>query len=836
MIIALFFLLSTFVVQVQNPSPVATPSPVLCCAEQKTAIAPEKTSPPTGSPTNSSPPRATGGALPAEKTQPVRIPMTDKPPVIDGILEDEVWGQAALLKDFYQTQPGDNTAPSQPTECLITYDDKFLYIAFRATDEAGQVRATVAKRDAIFEDDNVRIVLDTFNDQRKAYVFAFNPLGVQADGILTDGVSEDYSVDIVMESKGVLTDQGYTVEVAIPFKSLRYEAGKDKLWGIHVFRRIKRFNNELDSWMPLARERSGLLNQAGRITGLTGISTERTLELIPSLTLSETGRRTRTLSPAALAADPSLLDPGRMVNSPIEFDPGLTTKFGITPTITLDFTLNPDFAQVEADQTVVLVNQRFPIFFEEKRPFFLEGIDTFQTPLSPVHTRTIIDPDVAVKLTGRRGRNTFGLLLASDNAPGNFNDEERLEPANFRFLDKNSYIGVLRVRRDIGQQSSLGLIATTYSFIDRHNSVGGVDGRFRLNPSTFFNFQVLGTTSRRFFFDADLGRRVYRTGNGLGYSFTFDKVGRHFSYTFNGEGRSSLYRADVGFTRRINTNSENLFVRYNSEPNPSARLVSWRVTNYSNTNFDWRGRAQNWDNETQVSWNFQRQSSLVVGFNRGYERVFEEEFGPKRTPARAGTFAGDDSERTTHRKELFLIAETIPRSEFSAYVFLSHTWGGLDFDSGAGPRFPRASPGALLDAGAQRDPGPGNGLLIEGKFIYRPTAKLNASLNYTKSRLRRYDTGLLAFDEDIYSLRSTYQFTRFLFTRGRLDYSLLNAQMQSEFLLGWTPNPGTSLYVGYNDDLNYNGFNPFTNQFEPGFRRNGRRFFIKMSYLIRRSF
>src|SRR5207247_2309709 len=166
-------------------------------------------------------------------------------------------------------------------------------------------------------------------------------------------------------------------EVAIPFKSLRYVAGKDKLWGAHFWRREKRFNNELDMWMPINRDISSWLAQEGHLSGLEGISTERTLELIPSLTLSETGKRKATLSSAQVAA--GLLDPGRMVNAPIKFDPGLTGKYSITPNVTLDFAINPDFAQVESDQLVVTANQRFPIFFPEKRPFFLEGIDIFNT-------------------------------------------------------------------------------------------------------------------------------------------------------------------------------------------------------------------------------------------------------------------------------------------------------------------------------------------------------------------------------------------------------------------------------------------------------------------------
>src|SRR5205085_1904537 len=277
----------------------------------------------------------------------------------------------------------------------------------------------------------------------------------------------DFSVDIVMESKGTLTSDGYTVEVAIPFKSLRYEAGKDKLWGIQVFRIIQRFNSEQDSWMPISRDINGLLNQAGHITGLEGISQERTLELIPSLTVSETGKLLQHY-------DPIPNDPGRLVNQPMKLDLGLTAKFTLNANSTVNLAINPDFAQVEADATVVTANQRFPIFFEEKRPFFLEGIDIFRTPIAAVHTRTIIDPDIAVKLTGKRGRNTYGLLFASDNAPGDFTNELRFDPeqlpaAGDRIIGQNAKIGVLRVKRDIGKENSIGFLATAYDFVGKKN-------------------------------------------------------------------------------------------------------------------------------------------------------------------------------------------------------------------------------------------------------------------------------------------------------------------------------------------------------------------------------
>src|SRR5437868_8014662 len=422
--------------------------------------------------------------LPPEKANPVKLSKFEKPPVIDGKIDEEIWKSAIVLKDFYQVQPGDNIAPSKPTEVLLGYDSKFLYIAFHCYDEPDKVRATIPKRDNVWNDDYVGILFDTFNDSRKAYEFDFNPLGVQADGTWTDN-NEDFNPDFVFESKGIVTADGWTLEVAIPFKSLRYVAGKDKLWGAHFFRRIKRFNNELDMWMPLSRDNSSWLAQEGHLAGLEGISTERTLELIPSLTLSETGKRKATLTSDQVNA--GMKDPGRFVNEPVKFDPGLTGKFSITPNVTLDFAINPDFAQVESDQLVVTANQRFPIFFSEKRPFFLEGIDIFNSQIAAVHTRTIVDPDFAVKLTGKLNRNTFGLLVASDNAPGNYGAEERLF-ADPRLIDKNASAGILRLKHDLGTKDSfIGFLGTYRRFVDQYNQLGGVDTKLRINKVTTFN-------------------------------------------------------------------------------------------------------------------------------------------------------------------------------------------------------------------------------------------------------------------------------------------------------------------------------------------------------------
>ena len=831
-----------------DPSP--TPSPV---AEK----AAEKSSPTSSRPAEVKVGKAAALGLPSEKSNPVRLVRFEKPPTIDGKLDDEVWKTAAVLKDFYQIQPGDNLIPENRTEVRLGYDMRFLYIAFHCFDDPTKVRATVAKRDDIWNDDYVGILFDTFNDQRRAYEFDFNPLGVQADGIWTEGQGEDFSLDLVMESKGMVTTDGYTIEVALPFKSLRYVAGKDKLWGMHFWRRTKRLNNSLDMWIPMDRDKGSWLAQEGHLTGLEGISTERTLELIPSLTVSETGKRKVT----------------HFVNEPVKLDPGLTGKYSLTPTVTLDFAINPDFAQVESDQLVVTANQRFPIFFAEKRPFFLEGIDIFNTQIAAVHTRTIVDPDVAVKLSGKINRNTFGLMLASDNGPGNFSEEDRAsailslaDPRN-RLIDKNASVGVLRLKRDIGKSDSfIGFLGTYRRFVDQYNELGGFDGRFRIDKQTTFSWQVLGTRSRNQFFFPEEGQTLDRRENGFIYAVDYNQGGRHFGHEFSMVGRTRYYRADVGFTRRNNTNNPNWFIRYNSEPKPKARVIGWRVYTDFSANFDWQGRSQNFNNETQFQLQLRRQTYIGIGTDHGYERVFESEFGAKRQPGsncvvnNTCTFAGEDNERSTPNRDIYFYAESTPNKQIQYNFFVSRAWNTLDFDFGALPKFPRVSPSALAAAQARdsglckvdplnpnppplpaicrapQDPGPGAFWHFDGGITYQPTSAINARLSYTKERLVRYDTHRLAFDENIVSLRTTYQFTRFLFARGRVDYDTIASNIKGQFLLGWTPNPGTAFYAGYNDDLNRNGFNPFSGQLEPGFRRNGRTFFIKMSYLFRRSF
>ena len=536
----------------------------------------------------------------------------------------------------------------------------------------------------------------------------------------------------------------------------------------------------------------------------------------------------------AFAGTLGIADQGKFVNEPIKIDPGITAKFSISAAATLDLQSIRTSRRSKPTRRSNTANQRFPIFFDEKRPSFSKASKFSSTPIGAVHTRTIIDPDIAAKLTGKRGRNTYGLLVASDNAPGDFTNEQRYDPellpaAGNRIIGKNATIGILRLKRDIGKENSIGFLATAYNFVNRSNYLGGFDSRVRFDKHTTFDFQVLGTNSRRCALASDPKNDKCQTLNGFAYAYNLSRNMRHLGWNVNGAGRTQGYRADVGFVRRLNTNNHNFNLWYNTEPKPKAKIVSWEYNSYLGGNFDWQKRLQNWTYEGQMGPNLQRQTFIRWGYNTGYERDFAYEFN-------LVNFATDGSEKSTRSKNVFGYMGSTPTKRINFFYFLGYRWGEMDYDFGAGPRFPRVSLAALADPDAPLDPGPGKLLYTNGNVTYKATNDLNFALTFQKNRLVRNDSGLLAFDSNIYSLKTTYQFTRFAFARARIDYSSITSSYRGQFLFGWAPNPGTALYVGYNDDMNRNFVNRFSGHLEPGFRRNGRTFFIKASYLFRRSF
>ncbi len=438
-------------------------------------------------------------------------------------------------------------------------------------------------------------------------------------------------------------------------------------------------------------------------------------------------------------------------------------------------------------------------------------------------------------MSGKLGDYTLGVLAASDNAPGEFTDEELakydLRPTIEQFIGKNAFVGIARLKRDIGTESYIGLLATGYSFVDNENRTIGVDSRFVFTPQTTLALQIVGTTSKRQFYDPGKNEDVYRDGRGFGYHTRFLQSGRHLIFTIEAEGRTPDYRADIGFTTQTNTNKWYFVIRYNSEPQSDATLISWNAVYTLHTDFDWQGRMKYSYHYPRILLNFPNQSFINIYAYVDYLRLFEEEFGPRRTATQQGAFAGE-SQRSTVYKGFSIEAGTTPIKQLTAYVNVDRAWDNFDFDFGYGIRFPRVSPAALENPDAPLDPGPGRTLDIKVSLLFQPDELLRFALDYTKSRLFREDTKRVAFDQNIVALGATYQFSPFEFLRLRVEYESLMAKLRAQLLLGWTPSPGTALYIGYNEDLSYNGYNPFTQVYEPGLYRNSRTIFLKSSYVF----
>src|SRR3989454_10366698 len=340
-----------------------------------------------------------------------KIPLSTIPRVyrrhkLEDFLENHPLEAELAVSDFRQNLPGAGVPATEPTAAYLSYDDKNLYVAFVCRDQAGQVRAHLAKREATDQDDGVGVLLDTFRDFHRAYYFFSNPLGVQTDAIYTEGQGYDYSFDTLWDSAGLVLNDGYVVLFAIPFKSLRFSNGPEQTWGIALYRVILR-KSEYDYWPYVTQRVEGLTQQFAPVGGLDRVSPGRNIQLIPY---------------GLLASDHFLNQPGGgappMFLDKFEHRAGLDAKFVVKDSLSFDFTLNPDFSQVESDDPQVTVNQRFAVFFPEKRPFFIENAGFFATPIDLFFSRQIADPQFGGRMTGKLGQWTLGALVIDDRQPG----------------------------------------------------------------------------------------------------------------------------------------------------------------------------------------------------------------------------------------------------------------------------------------------------------------------------------------------------------------------------------------------------------------------------------
>lgn len=468
---------------------------------------------------------------------------------IDGVLDEPAWETATVIPIAYEWLPGDNATPPVRTEALLTFDSDNIYAAFRAFDpDPSKIRAHLMDRDSIetfVQDDHVTLMFDPFNDERRAFQFRVNPLGVQADAIFSqnEGI-EDFSWDIIWSSAGRITNDGYIVEIAIPVSQIRFPATRGpQTWGVELGRSWPRSARHRISANPRDRNSACLLCQINKVTGFQGLQPGRNLEVVPTLTATRTDR--------AGAAFPA----GGLEGGEADFDPGVTARWGMTPAVTLNAAINPDFSQIEADAAQLAENERFALFFEEKRPFFLEGVDLFATPINAVFTRTVADPAWGLKLTGKQGRNAGGVFVTQD-AVNNL-----LIPANqgsdFAFVDEGVTAAVTRYRRDVGASSTVGFLYAGRQGDEYHNHVAGIDAFVRVSDANELRLQFLRSDTKYPLELATAFAQPALSFGGNAFRVEYLHVSRNWVANANYDDRDPRFRADSGFVPRVDIRTLN---------------------------------------------------------------------------------------------------------------------------------------------------------------------------------------------------------------------------------------------------------------------------------------
>jgi len=727
----------------------------------------------------------------------VTIPFLESPPLLENFLsmkpDGAVEQKMARVTGFVQREPSDGQPASQKTDVYLGYDGKNLYAVFLAFDtEPGRIRATLSRRENIFNDDIVEIMLDTFHDQRRAFAFITNPYGIQLDAIWTEGQGFDSSFDTLWHSTGQLTPKGYVVLMAIPFKSLRFSSQREQSWGIILARDIHRNSREQMFWPQISSKISGRLNQAGTLTGLKNISPGRNIQFIPYATY----RAFRLL-------DEDATPQPRFVNDNLQAATGLDAKFVLKDRFAVDLTLNPDFNQVESDEPQVTVNQRFEVFFPEKRPFFVENAGYFQTPINLVFTRRIADPLVGGRVTGKAGPYAIGALIINDEAPG------KGRPVADPLRDKRAVFGIARISRDISEQSYLALTYTNREFATTFNRVGSIDSRTKLNDNWTTSTQFIAS------FTQD-GTRESFTGTALDLSI--DRQGRQFNTRARYRQLTPDFHTDTGFIRRVDLRDLRAFIGYQFRPENDL-LTSWGPDLSLQRSWDFNGTRLDERLKTGLEFEFTRQTRVEITYRRKNERLRPQDF--------PGLTHGTDFAQ--QRWSFEFRSRHLDQANLALQLGFGTT---INFVPPAG-QLPALAD--ILDA--------------EATVSLKPLTSLRIDNSYLLTQLTQRETNERIFTNHLLRSRWNWQLTRRLSLRFIFDYeaSLVNNALTSlgtekrfniDFLLTYLVNPWNALFVGVN--YNYRNIElirdagatvivPTHNRF----LNDGRQVFLKYSYLLR---
>lgn len=727
------------------------------------------------------------------------IPRAEAATVVDGVLDEPVWADAARLGGFSQYQPSDSRPAEERTDVLVWYAPDAIHFGIIAHDSnPSTIRATVADRDNLDREDSVTIYLDTFNDRRRAFFFAVNALGAQQDGVHNEGQfnagstfggTVDKNPDYRFDSKGRVTDTGYVVEVRIPFKSLRYPGNGPQTWGINVKRKTQRTGYE-DTWTDAKRVAS-FLAQSGTIDGLRDLERGVVVEMQPFVTGSNAGAR-----------QPD----GDFERDAGDLNAGANLRLGFT-NLSIDATLNPDFSQVESDAGLITVNQRFALFVAEKRPFFLEGIELFSTPNQLVYTRRIVDPITGGKVTGKFGPLGVAHLTAVDDADGDY-----------------AVFNVTRLRRDFGQNSVAGITLTDRTGEGASNRVLAADARIVFKRL----YYVLG----------QIGGSWTGGPDGRGapiWTVEFDRTARRWGFNYKLNAIGEGFESRAGFVPRTNIVEARLFNRLSYYGDRGALVESvsafFGPTRYWTYDGFGRDGAIEGSESINVNANLRGGWQVSNSHRRDFVKFIPEAYAGY-TLVRDGVpqpYDAADELTNAYGITLSVTTPTWQKVNARAELFRGET-----------AIFPEASEGREV-----------RWTVALG---VRPTASARAELNLVHSTIDRTRDGSEFARTILPRLKLEYQPTRALFFRVIGEY---RAQRQAaladpltgaplsigglpalahetnglrlDWLASYEPTPGTAAYFGYGSALD----SPTTFGIRD-LRRTNDGFFVKLAYQIRR--
>jgi hypothetical protein len=666
--------------------------------------------------------------------EPLQIPRLSKPPKIDGVLDNPIWETQALkIENFVQLTPKENGVPTEKTVAYLGYDEKNLYIAFRAYDsQASKIRSTISKRDGCMEDDWVLAMLDTFNEKRRAFSFLINPAGVQMDMMrVEEGGNDnmDDSWDTVFYSEGKVDAEGYTVEMAIPFKSLRFPNQDLKTWNIVLGRNLPR-TGEIILYPQYSRDIPGLLSNGRTYTIAGAVERSRNVEVMPFITSLARGGQT-------------------VEGKKLAFEPGANFKLGVSSNMTVDLTANPDFSQIEADEPKIDYNLRYALRYNEKRPFFLEGMEIFNSPeIETVYTRQISDPIFGAKASGKAGRFTYGLLSAYDMHP----TESLWDiPDGAGTSATRAFSNVFRTKADVGSGSYIGLTLTDKELGGGNWSrLGGLDGQLRFKNRVFFNFQALASSSsaegERTTLAPGLYGEVYYTTKTWSLGAFYKAIHPDF-------------QASLGFVNRTDYRSAGGFASYRIFPDKKyLNQIQFRLQAGQRDGYTDSTTQDTWI-RPQVQFRLTEFNQVFVMCETGMERFADVEFKKQ-------SFSVESQFYLISWMPIALVFETgdsINYDPDDAFLGYSNTYGV--------------------------------------SVVFKPSKRLQLGTDFSKQTFWRSAGGERLWDYNVVREKATYQINKTLSFRAIVDYNFFYKEAFGSLLASWVLRPGTVFFLGL--DNNY---------------------------------